>query len=89
MVSTDGGYAVNRYPSNLYWLTADPTQSHFTFDTGCPDNPQVVVNSGTNDISVCPYMAAWNPVYDCTALRDGWSASWFPGDVLTRLHGQM
>lgn len=82
VATSDGGYAVNRYPSNSYWLSADPTQSHFTFDTGCPDNPQLVVNSGTHDTTQCPYTAAWNPVYDCTALSDGWCASWFPGDVL-------
>lgn len=82
VAGSDGGYAVNQYPSNTYWLTADPTQSHFTFDTGCPDNPQVVVRIGISDSTVCPHTAAWSPLYDCTDACDGWSASWFPGDVL-------
>jgi hypothetical protein len=80
-VSTNG-YAVNPYPSNTYSITADATQSHFTFDTGYPDNPQLVVDAGVNDTAVCPYTAEWQPLYDCSTAADGWSATWFPGDVL-------
>lgn len=80
-VSTKG-YNVNPYPSNTYTITSDSTQSHFTFDTGGPDNAHIVADHGTNDTSVCPYTAVWNPLYDCAQLLDGWCASWFPGDVL-------
>ncbi len=79
---TTNGFAVNAYPSNTYLISSDPTQSHFTFDTGHPDSSHIVADYGTNDTSVCPYTAVWNPVYDCNTLADGWCASWFPGDVL-------
>ena len=82
VASSTNGYAVNPYPSNTYSITADATQSHFTFDTGCPDNPQLVVDAGVSDTALCPFTAEWQPLYDCSTAADGWSATWFPGDVL-------
>lgn len=80
VASSTNGYAVNPYPCNTYLLTADSTQSHFQFDTG--DSPQVVVNAGVNETAMCPYTADWQPLYDCSTSADGWSATWFSGDVL-------
>jgi hypothetical protein len=68
---------LNPYPSNTYEISADPTQSHFTFDTG--DQPTLVADTGLNNTVACPNVITWEPVYPCSTSA---GIPWFTGDVL-------
>jgi hypothetical protein len=70
---------INTFPSNTYAMWGDDTQSKFTFDTGDP--PQFITNSSVYDTTGCPYVASWNPQYNCASSEAG--LPWQANDVLS------
>lgn len=71
-VSSDGVF-----PVNTYYLSADTTQKHFTFDSG--DNLQFIVDQGTNTANIS---AVWKPLFACSTSQDGFSSNYTTGDIL-------
>lgn len=65
------------YPSNTYFLSADTTQNHFTFDTG--DAVNFKTQNGVNTPNVS---AVWEPTPVCGTVSDGIALRFVAGDVL-------
>jgi hypothetical protein len=67
----------NAYPSNTYVLSGDPTQHHFTFDTG--DALRFKSTAGTNTPDVA---ATWAPVAECSDVAAGLALTFVADDLL-------
>ena len=65
------------YPSNTYFMSADESQHHFTFDTG--DAPTFKTVAGVNTAGVD---AVWEPIYEGFSVADGFGSTLTTNDVL-------
>jgi hypothetical protein len=76
-VAVYGVTSSQAYPSNTYYLSADSTQHHITFDTG--DAVAFKSLAGTNTAGA---QCVWQPQYECSDVAAGFAWSFVAGDVL-------
>jgi hypothetical protein len=65
------------YPSNTYFMSADHTQRHFTFDTGDAVTFKTTAGVNTNGVD-----SVWEPVYECSTVAAGFASTLTTSDVL-------